>query len=374
MLKTFPTVNSARFFLVVAGAVLATACSKSEPPPPPPRPVLVQAAIPAEGNEAAYTGEIRARHESDLAFRVGGKIIARLVDAGAEVKAGTPLARLDPADLELALQSAKAQLQAAESDYATAKAERERYADLVSKHFVSQAAFDAKENAYKAAQGRLEQARAQTAVSGNQAAYGTLLADRAGIITAIQAEAGQVVSAGQPVMRLARPEEKEVAIAVPENRLAELKAAKQLRVSLWAQPDVVLTGHLRELTPAADAATRTYAARIRLDDPPASVLLGMTAQVSLGAAPAPASIQVPLGAVADLGHGPVVWVITPNPADKALATVHRRPVTVAQFRETSAVIGTGLKAGEIVVVAGTNRLAEGQAVHPQTVTPPEKQR
>lgn len=363
-----------RFLATLAGTAVITACSKPEPPPPPPRPVLVQAAAPAEGSAAAYTGEIRARHESDLAFRVGGKIIARLVDAGAEVKAGTPLARLDPVDLELAVQSAKAQLQAAESDHATAKAERERYADLVAKRFVSQTAFEAKDNAYKAAQSRLEQARAQAAVSGNQASYGTLTADRAGIITAIQAEAGQVVSAGQSVMRLARPEEKEVAIAVPESRLAELKAAKQLRVALWAQPDMVLTGHLRELTPAADAATRTYAARIRLEDPPPSVLLGMTAQVTLGATNEASDVQVPLGAVADLGHGPMVWTVTPAPNDKTQATVHRRPVSVAQFRERTAVVSTGLKVGELVVVAGTNRLAEGQVVRPQPVTPPEKQR
>lgn len=312
MPRTSPTVHSARLFFVLAGAALAAACSRQEAPPAAPRPVLVQPAIPATGDEATYTGEIRARHEADLAFRVGGKIIARLVDAGAEVKAGAPLARLDPADLELALQAAKAQLSAAESDYATAKAERERYADLVTKHFVSQTAFEAKENAYKAAQGRLDQARAQAAVSGNQAGYGTLVADRAGIITAIQAEAGQVVSAGQAVMRLARPEEKEVAIAVPEGRLAELKAAKQLTVALWAQPDVVMTGHLRELSPAADAATRTYAARIRLDAPPPAAMLGMTAQVSLGPQASEPRLLVPLAAVVDMGHGPAVWVVTPD--------------------------------------------------------------
>lgn len=354
--------------LAFAGtALLLTACGRQETAPPLPRPVLVQPATPGGVAPTVYTGEVRARHEADLAFRVGGKIAARLVDAGAEVKPGTPLARLDPADLQLALQAAQAQVAAAESEYATAKAERERYADLVSKRFVSQAAFDAKDNLFKSSQARLEQVKAQAAVSGNQAGYGTLTADQAGVITAILADVGQVVSGGQAVLRFARPEEKEVAIAVPEGRLAELKASKDLRVGFWALPGLQAKGELRELAPAADAATRTYAARIRLVAPPPTVTLGMTAQVAFGGPAGEAPLVVPLPAVVNLGQGPAVWVIKDNKAQ-------RRPVQVSQFREDGAVIASGLQAGELVVVAGALKLVPDQAVTPQAVTPASQQR
>jgi len=323
-----------------------------------PRPVLVRPAAPALVRGVSLAGEVRARHEADLAFRVGGKIVARLVDAGAEVKAGTPLARLDPADLQLAAQAARAQLAAAESDAATTRADRERYADLLAKKFVSQAAFDARDNAAKAAQARLEQARAQAAVSGNQLNYGTLLADQAGVITTVFADAGQVVGAGQPVMRLARPDEKEVLVAVPEGRVNELKAARDIQVTLWALPELRLKGELRELSPAADASTRTYAARVRLLDPPPEVRLGMTARISIGAEGGSGPIVVPLAAVIDQGRGPMVWLVVDG-------KVKAQAVVVQQFREDGAVIASGLQGSEMVVVAGATRLVADQAVKPQ---------
>lgn len=352
--------------LGVAALLMMAACGDRGAPPAAPRTVLVQTVgqgVPL--GSASFTGEVKARHEVDLAFRVGGKIAARLVDAGAEVKAGTPLARLDPADLELAQRAARAQLAAAESDAATAKADRDRYADLLARKFVSQAAFDARENAARAAQARLEQARAQSAASGNQVAYGTLTADQAGIITQIFADAGQVVAAGQPVMRLARPEEKEVAIAVPEGRVAELRQAKSLTVRFWAAPDVRLKGELRELSPAADPATRTFAARVRIVQPPADLRLGMTARVDLGAVSEGAPIVVPLSAVVDEGQGPAVWVVADGKA-------RRQPVVVRQFREEGAVLASGLKGGEQIVVAGASRLAPDQPVKP--VAAPESPR
>lgn len=342
----------------ISGILLA-ACSHDAPPANKTRTVLVQTAQTANQNSlSVLTGEVRARHEVDLAFRVGGKIAARLVDAGAEVKAGAPLARLDPADLQLAQQSARAQLAAAESDAATAQAERERYADLLSKKFVSQALFDAKDNAAKAAKARNEQARAQASVSGNQVGYGSLSSDQAGVITAVLADAGQVVAAGQPVMRLARPEEKEIAVVVPESRFAELKNAKEIVVGFWALPDVRVKGALRELSPAADPMTRTYAARIRLIDPPPSVQLGMTARVGVGSSLADAPVVVPLSAVVDQGQGPAVWVAADN---KAV----RRPIEVKQFREDGVLLSKGLQPGELVIVTGANRLVADQAVKPE---------
>lgn len=351
---------------LVAAATLAAGCAKDEAPPPAARVVLVQAAAGAPSTGSVYTGEIRARHEVDLAFRVGGKIAARLVDAGAEIKAGQPLARLDPADLELAAAAARAQLAAAESEQATARAERERYAGLVAKKFVSQAAFEARDNAYNSAQARLEQARAQSRISGNQAGYGTLSSEFPGIVTIVVADAGQVVGAGQAVLRVARPEEREVAIAIPESRVAELKAARNLAVNLWAEPKIKLRGELRELSPAADPATRTYAARIRIDNPPPEVRLGMTARVALDGA-ADSTLLVPLSAVLDVGQGPLVRVVV----DGKVAT---RPVKVARFREDGVELNGGLAAGELVIVSGAGKLVDGQEVQAKPATPPERQR
>ncbi len=346
-------------------ALAMGACSRSEAPAPAAPTVLVQPARIGEAGQSIYTGDVRARYEADLAFRVGGKIAARLVDSGMTVRAGQALARLDPADLQLSRQAAAAQVAAAESELTTATSERERYAGLLEKRFVSQAAFDAKENAYRSAKARLEQARAQSQISGNQATYGTLVAENDGVITAVLADAGQVVSAGQPVFRLARPEEREVAIAVPESRLAELKAAPRIAVNLWAQPEALLKGELRELAAAADPATRTYAARIRIVAPPPSVELGMTARVIVGAGSA-SPIVVPLTAVVDSGKGPEVWVIQDGKATP-------RTVVVERFREDGAVLARGLQAGAAGFLSGQRRLTAGQAVQAQQAAPPERQ-
>jgi len=352
----------AQFTALAAGGLLITACSDNAPKASAVRTVLVQPAqIAAQGSLGVLNGEVRARHEVDLAFRVGGKIAARLVDAGAEIKAGAPLARLDPADLQLAAQASRAQLAAAASDAATAQAERNRYADLLSKKFVSQALFDAKENAAKAASARLAQAQAQASASGNQLGYGQLSSDQGGVITAVLADAGQVVAAGQPVMRLARPEEKEIAVVVPEGRLGALKDAQEITVGFWALPEVRVRGRLRELSPAADAITRTYAARISLIDPPPEVRLGMTARVGIGSSSGDARILVPLASVVDQGKGPAVWVVADGKAQ-------RRPVEVAQFVEHGAVLKEGLQAGELVVVSGAHQLVADQPVQTKPLT------
>ena len=358
-----------QLFPILAAACTALAlgaCGKGEKPPAAVPKVLVQAAEARDAGVAIYTGEIRARHEVDLAFRVGGKITERLVDTGMTVKAGQPLARLDPADLQLSRQAAAAQVAAAESEFNTASSERQRYADLLGKRFVSQAAFDAKENAFRRARARLDQARAQSQISGNQASYGTLAAERDGVITAVLANAGQVVSAGQPVFHMARPEEKEVAIAVPESRLAEFKAGGPMAVRLWAQPELPLKGELRELAAAADPATRTYAARIRIVEPPPAVQLGMTARVVLGSNGG-AAIVVPLTAVVNTGSGAQVWVVSDGKATP-------RDVEVARFREQGAVIASGLKAGEPVIITGQRALTPGLTVEPRIAPTPAEQR
>ncbi len=345
---------------------LLAACRGEAPPPPKARVVLVRPAAEAAAGSAVFTGDVRARHEVDLAFRVGGKIAARLVDTGSEIKAGQALARLDPNDLELAAAAARAQLDAAESDYATALNERERYAALLARKFVSQTAFDAKDNAFNSARARLEQARSQSRMSGNQAAYGTLSSEFPAVVTAILADAGQVVGSGQPVLRVARPEEKELAISVPEGRLSELKAAKKFHVKLWADPRIAMTGELRELSPAADPTTRTYAARIRILAPPPEVRLGMTARVTLDDT-GESALQVPLSAVIDLGQGPLVRVVKDG-------KVVSRPVRVDRFGEEGVTLSGGLQAGEQVIVSGAGQLVDGQEVEASPLTPPDRQR
>jgi len=330
----------AAFPLFLAIAALA-ACSE---PPPPPAPLAIVKTIVA-GEIAAdatrtYSGEVRARYETTLAFRVGGKLVERLVDVGAMVKPGQVLARLDPADV--ALQAAQA-----EAQRALAAAEAGRYRDLRTKNFISQSALDAKETA-------LQTADAQAALARNQSAYAVLKADKAGAIAQVLAEPGQVVAAGQGVFRLAQAGEVEVAIAVPETQLAGLKPGAAAEVSLWTgRPP--LRGRLRELSPVADAVTRTYAARISLLDADAAVALGMSATVRFRQTGDDA-IAVPLAALFQQGAQPAVWIVG---ADN---TVALRPVTVAAYNDAGAMLADGLKAGERIVAAGVHKLNAGQKV------------
>lgn len=342
------------------GAALALSGCDNPPQASPiatAQPVLVRPVVAGSVAPVVYSGEVRARRESDLAFRVPGKIVARLVDVGARVEPGKALARLDPADLRLNADAARAQLAAAESDYALAASERERYAALLAKKLIAQSLYDAKVTAYKAAKAKRDQAQAQLAVIDRQENYSTLSADHAGVVTVVLAEVGQVVSAGQPVLRVARPEEKEIAINVPEGQVGGLRSAKTMWVNLWARPELRLPAELRELAPAADAATRTYTARIRLRASDPAVGLGMTARVSVQPAAADETLVVPLTAVVDQGAGPAVWVVTD---DKA----RRRPVEIRQYREDGAVLAKGVQAGELVVTVGAHKLVAEQPVRP----------
>ena len=228
--------RSARMLLALTFAALA-GCGKPDSTPESVRPVqLVQVTLGAMAETAGFAGEVKPRHETDLAFRIGGKIAARNADIGARVKKGQVLARLDPADVALQSEAAKAAAAAAEAEYTYAKAEFERYQNLFAQKFVSASALDQKQNAFNANRAKFDQAKAQLAVAQNQSTYATLQAPEDGVITSVAAEAGQVVAVGQPVMRLAREEEREVAISVPENRLDELARAKRIGVALSASP------------------------------------------------------------------------------------------------------------------------------------------
>lgn len=298
-------------------------------------------ASPAAGR--SYSGEVRARIETTLGFRIGGKIVERLADVGASVKAGQVLARLDPSDAALQATQAEAQKALAAADLA-------RTRDLRAKNFISAAALDARETAFKAAE-------AQAALAKNQAAYTRLVADRAGVIGQVLAEPGQVVSSGQAVFRLAPDGDREVAISIPENEVGRFKPGQDAEVRLWSGGDKPIAGRLREIAPAADPVTRTFAARVTLKGADPRLPLGMTATVNFGAsAPGGTQLKVPLSAIFQKGDKPAVWKVGAD------GTVSLQPVTVVAYLDDAALIGEGLSGGEQIVAAGVNLLTAGEKV------------
>lgn len=347
--------------VLLALLALLAACGKEAPPPDPVRPVKLARAIAGDAQAASvFAGEVKPRHESDLGFRIGGKLVARLVDTGATVKRGQPLARLDAADVALNADAAKAAVAAADTEYRYAKAEFERYENLQAQKFVSGSALDQKRNQMNATAAKLDQARAQLDVARNQAGYATLVADTDGVVTAVLAEPGQVVASGQAVVRVARTGEREVAIAVPENRIGELRAARDPLVILWANPERPYAARVREVAPSVDAATRTFAVRLSILDPDDTVQWGMTANVVLRGGASSTTVFVPSASILRGEDGqPAVWVY-----DAAKGTVAPRAVALAGFREDGALVASGLRAGEFIVAAGAHKLVPGQRVEP----------
>lgn len=350
-----------RALLPIVAVALLASCAREAAPPEPVRPVVLsKVAIGAAQDVAVFAGEVKPRHEADLAFRIAGKLVERRVEVGSAVRRGQALARLDPADVALQAQAQEAAVAAARTDEAYARAELQRYEDLYKQKFVSASALDQKRAAMNAAAARLEQALATLAVTRNQAGYATLVAPADGVVTAVAAEAGQVVAAGQVVIRLAQTGEREVVIAVPEHRLAEIRTARQLAVVLWADPQKRYPAQVREIAPAVDAATRTFAVRVAVPGADTALGWGMTAAVAvIGAGDARAAL-VPLASIYHGADGkPAVWVY-----DLGSGKVSLRAVELGAFREDGAVVTRGLADGEWIVAAGANKLVEGQVVRP----------
>jgi membrane fusion protein, multidrug efflux system len=350
--------STLRLALATTALVTLAACSQPQPVVSTPRPVLAQVAKPADGALGnLYSGEVRARRETDLAFRVGGKLVARHVDVGSRVTRGTVLARLDPEDAKLAVDAARSQLAAAQADHSLAAAGLERYRQLCVKNFVSQAVLDARTTTFDATKAKLEQATAQLATAQNQSAYTTLTADADGVITAVSAELGQVVAAGQPIVRLARPEEKEVVINVPESRLAALRDAKQVLVALWTQPQRPYAGSVREISPTADPVTRTFTVKVSVPQADAAMRLGMTANVLVGDPSESTVVKLPLSAVDQSAGAASVWIVDPQSHKVA-----PRPVQIGAYREDGVTVRSGVAAGDVVVTAGVHKLVAGETV------------
>lgn len=346
-----------RLPLVVAALGLLAGCDKPAPKLEEVRPVraiTLAAGIGAERVE--FSGDVRARYESRLGFRVGGKIVERKVDVGAIVKDGQVLMRLDPQDLRLAEAQARATLRAAETERDLAQADYKRHQNLRAQNFVSQAVLDAKQAALRAAQANVDAARAGLRGQSNQAGYANLASDTDGVVTAVDAEVGQVVAAGAPVVRVARTDEKEVVIGIPEDRVEQLRQAVDVSVRLWANRAEAIPGKIREVSPVADPATRTYTVKVSIPARP-EIRLGMTATVEMAtkAASGASTLRVPLSALVQDKGATSVWVV-----DKG--AVQLRRVEVAGQSGNDILLSSGVQPGQTVVTAGVHLLKPGQKV------------
>ena len=349
---------AARLTATIAAASLLAACSKPTAPEEPIRAVKVMTVgVQPLLAGLEYAAEVRARVESRLGFRVGGKLIERQVDIGQRVKAGQVLARLDPQDLKLSTDAARAQVAAAQTNRDLAAADFKRFSVLKEQNFISGAELERRETTLKAAQAQLELAQAQLAAQGNQAAYANLISDVSGVVTAVLAERGQVVTAGTPVVQVAQDGARDVVFAVPEDKVAAFKMGSEVVVQVWAAPRT-LSGQVREVAASADPVTRTFTVKVALaarDD----LALGSTATVvptALQHADARV-IKLPTSALRQSGSTSAVWVL-----DTASMTVNLQSVQIATADGNDVVVAGGLVPGMQVVTAGVHVLAPGQKV------------
>jgi RND family efflux transporter MFP subunit len=354
--------------LLVLSSLLLVACGKKAEDVVPERAVrtvVLEAGEAAEQRE--YSAEVRARTESRLAFRVPGKVLERKVGLGDAVKKGQTLMRLDPADLKLAAEAAQAQLRAAKSNRDSQAADMKRFRDLHAQGFISAAELERRNAAYEAAVAQFDQARAQARAQANQADYGVLEADAAGVITSVDAEPGTVVAAGTPVLRLAHQGPRDVVFQVPESQvvsLRELAGRGQLRVR-GVGMDQALPARLRELAQAADPATRTFLAKADVGVQP-ELRIGQTATVLLSSEKVGGIVKLPMAAVFEAKGVPHVFVLDPG-----TMTLRARAIEVAGADGNSVVVAGGLSALQEVVVAGVHVLRDGEKVRryrPATVS------
>ncbi|WP_175783021.1 efflux RND transporter periplasmic adaptor subunit [Burkholderia anthina] len=318
------------------------------------RTAVVQAAAPAS---RSFTGTVAARVQSDLGFRVSGKVLERLVDTGQTVKRGQPLMRIDPVDLKLAARARQDAVTAARARALQTAQDENRYRELRGTGAISASAYDQVKAAADAAQAQLSAAEADASVARNATGYAELVADGDGVVMDTLAEPGQVVSAGQPVVRLAHAGSREVVIQLPETLRPAVGSIAQ--AALFGKPGVTVPATLRQLSDTADPRTRTFEARYVLQGALAAAPLGATATIEIpDARPAlQGGLQVPIGALLDAGKGPGVWIVNGEPAKVAW-----RSVTVEHLDDDSARVSGALRQGERVVALGAQLLREGEQV------------
>ncbi|MBL8303637.1 MAG: efflux RND transporter periplasmic adaptor subunit [Ideonella sp.] len=357
-----------------AVALLAlSGCAKQEPAPDPVRAVRTMTVASASAAASIdYAADVRARTESRLSFRVGGKLVERTVNLGDRVKAGQVLARLDPQDLRLGQDSARAAQAAAQANLDLAQADFARYKELREQGFISSAELERRETTLKAARAQLQQAQAQSAVQLNQTGYAALVADVSGVVTGIDAEPGTVLAAGTPVLRLAHDGPRDAVFAVPEDKVELMRSlaggAGNFSVIPWGDAATPLPATLREVSAAADPVTRTFL--LKADVGAAAPLrLGQTVTVHVDLPSTPGITKLPLSALKEEQGRHTVWVV-----DRGSLTVKPQAVQIAGADGNEAVVTAGLSPGQIVVTAGVHVLTSGQKVKlygaaPATLSP-----
>nr|WP_315491788.1 efflux RND transporter periplasmic adaptor subunit [uncultured Rhodoferax sp.] len=346
---------------LVAATLLLSACSRPAPPEAPIRSVKVlTVGVDNMHSGSEFAGEVRARVESRLGFRVAGKMVRRQAELGQRVKAGDVLAQLDPQDYQLAAQAGQAQVAAALTNRDLAAADFKRFKELRDQNFISGAELERRDAAVKAAQAQLDQAQAQSRGQGNQAAYTTLVADTSGVITAVEAEPGQVVAAGTPVLRIAQDGPRDVVFAVPEDKVALIKVGSGVEVRAWAGK-TAFKGLVREVAASADPITRTFTVKVGLEALDAKDALALGTTVSIIPQALDRSnvqvIKLPTSALRQDGKTSAVWVLDTN-----TMTVKLQPVQIATADGNEVVIASGLQPGMQVVSAGVHVLAPGEKV------------
>ena len=342
--------------LIVAGSAVFFGFSAKNPEPElPPRVRSTTIKLNNADLAAIYSGEVRGRFERALAFQVSGKIISRNVELGSKVSTGDVLMEIDPKDVQQTVNITAAQVAAAQSQLTLAESNLNRYRALFEEGAVSRAVYDQYVNAHAAAAAAARQASAQYAQGSNQLGYTALHAPSDGVISNINAEAGQVVAAGQTILTLVQDGELEIEMEAPENRYETIRNASKIQVTFWALPNRVVEGSVREMAPIADKTSRTYKVRIQLINPPSELKLGMTASVSIAAAGSQPSVLVPLSAIYQTGAAPSVWVVKND-------TATLRPVKLGAFGDGSVQVLEGLANNEVVITAGVHKLKEGQKV------------
>jgi RND family efflux transporter MFP subunit len=342
--------------LIATGALL-TGCGSHTAPPPVVRPVLTTTVrFGATGEPVSLTGQIEAQNQTNLAFRIGGRLIERRVSVGDQVQPGELVARIEAQDAKNALSSAQADLAAAQATLVQTRNNEARYRSLVASGVVSHAQYDDAQEQFAAAQSKVSAANASLQTARDNLGYTELHSNVAGAITAKGAEPGEVVQAGQMVLQVAQKGGKDAVFNVPAALMRQSPRNPTVTVALADDPRITAVGHVREVSPQADPTTGTYVVKVGLENPPDTMRLGATAVGSVTLTPGPVA-SVPGTALIQVNGKPGVWVV-----DRTTGRVTQRPVTVVRYDTDSAVISSGLRNGDVVVIAGTHALRPGQQV------------
>jgi len=344
---------------LVVGGMLSGCGEKAEPVVVTVPVKLTMAQVNASATTATFSGAVVPRVESQLAFRVPGRLVSRPIDMGMTVKQGDVLARLDEEPFRLAVEEADASLAQMQVNMARLRRDVERNRELARTGAIAGADFDAMESAYAHAQAAARAAQSRASLARTNLSYARLTAPAKGTVAMVQAEVGQVVAAGTPVIKLAYAGENEIQVDVPERYVSQLSPGRKASVTLLSLPDVNLSGSVREVASVADSITRTYRVRVSLPQLPAEARLGMTASVAFQAGDAPGLIRLPIGALFQQGEKRAVWVLPEGRKHLVLT-----PISVAAMGTDSFTVADGVKPGDRVVTAGVHRLDAGLSVRP----------